>query len=80
MSKEIEKKTWPEYFELIKSSKKKYECRLADFDVRVGDTLVLKEWDPKTKEYNLPLINLPPFVNYLTRKYHRQPTGSLPVV
>ncbi len=25
--------------------------RLADFDIRTGDILVLKEWDPKTKKY-----------------------------
>ncbi len=47
----IEKKIWPEYFELIKSGKKKFELRLADFDVKEGDILLLKEWDPKTKEY-----------------------------
>ena len=51
MLREIEKKIWPEYFELIKQGKKKYESRLADFDVDVGDTLVLREWDPETKEY-----------------------------
>ncbi|MFC1700119.1 DUF3850 domain-containing protein [Patescibacteria group bacterium] len=51
MSKEIEKKTWPEYFELTRTGKKRYECRLADFDVEVGDILILKEWDPKTKKY-----------------------------
>ncbi len=51
MSREIAKKTWPEYFELVKAGKKKYEFRLADFDVNVGDILVLKEWNPKTKRY-----------------------------
>ena len=47
----IKKKIWPEYFELISSGKKKFELRLADFDVAEGDTLLLEEWDPKTKEY-----------------------------
>jgi len=47
----IKKKIWPEYFELISSGKKKFELRLADFDVEEGDTLLLEEWDPKTKEY-----------------------------
>lgn len=50
MSK-IEKKVWPEYFQKISDGKKKYELRLADFDVNEGDVLVLKEWDPNTKEY-----------------------------
>lgn len=47
----IKKKIWPEYFDDIVSGKKKYELRLNDFDVSEGDTLVLEEWNPKTKEY-----------------------------
>ena len=47
----IEKKVWAEYFQKIYDGIKKFELRLADFDVAEGDTLVLKEWDPKTKEY-----------------------------
>jgi ASC-1-like (ASCH) protein len=47
----IKKKIWPEYFELVSSGKKKFELRLADFDIKEGDTLLLEEWDPKTKEY-----------------------------
>ncbi|OGV89522.1 hypothetical protein A2Z41_01595 [Microgenomates group bacterium RBG_19FT_COMBO_39_10] len=47
----IRKKTWPHYFELIKSGKKKFDLRVADFKVKKGDTLVLEEWDPKTKQY-----------------------------
>lgn len=47
----IEKKTWPELFEDVYLGKKKFDMRLADFDIKVGDTLVLREWDPKTKEY-----------------------------
>jgi hypothetical protein len=47
----IEKKTWPEYFEKILTGEKTFEVRLADFDCKTGDTLVLREWDPKTKAY-----------------------------
>lgn len=47
----IEKKTWPEYFEKIISGEKNFELRLADWECNVGDELVLKEWDPATKEY-----------------------------
>lgn len=47
----IKKKIWTEYFELVKSGKKKFELRLNDFDIKEGDTLVLEEWDHKTKEY-----------------------------
>lgn len=47
----IKKKIWPEYFEGVVSGKKKYELRLNDFLITEGDTLILEEWDPKTKEY-----------------------------
>lgn len=47
----IKKKIWPEYFELVKTGKKRFELRLNDFNVSEGDTLILEEWDPKIKEY-----------------------------
>lgn len=46
----IEKNIWPEYFQSIVDGQKKYELRLADWECNPGDTLVLKEWDPETKE------------------------------
>ncbi|HVY01510.1 MAG TPA: DUF3850 domain-containing protein [Candidatus Nanoarchaeia archaeon] len=48
---EIEKKTTKEYFDLIKTGKKKFDVRLADWECREGDILILKEWDPKNKTY-----------------------------
>ena len=47
----IKKKTSLEYFKLIKSGKKRFELRLADFGIKKGDTLILQEWRPKTKKY-----------------------------
>lgn len=47
----IEKKVWPEYFQKILDGEKHYELRLADFECNPGDILVLREWNPKTKEY-----------------------------
>lgn len=47
----IHKKVWPEYFQEIISGKKKFELRLADFEVNEGDILVLKEWDNNRKKY-----------------------------
>lgn len=47
----IHKKIWPENFDLVAAGKKRFELRLADFDVKEGDALVLEEWDPKTKTY-----------------------------
>jgi hypothetical protein len=47
----VEKKIWPEFFEAVLSGKKTYELRLHDFEVNEGDTLLLREWDPKTQAY-----------------------------
>ena len=47
----IRKKVWKEYFEKIIAGKKKFELRLADFEINEGDTLVLEEWDKDRKEY-----------------------------
>ena len=52
----IQKKIWPKYFEAVKSGKKKFELRLADFNIKPDDILVLKEWDPKTKSYSGRII------------------------
>jgi ASC-1-like (ASCH) protein len=47
----IEKKIWPEYFDVVQSGKKKFELRLNDFEAHEGDVLLLREWNPKTKAY-----------------------------
>ncbi|HEY4482871.1 MAG TPA: DUF3850 domain-containing protein [Candidatus Paceibacterota bacterium] len=47
----IEKKCWPEYFQKVVDGTKKFELRLADWEIAEGDTLVLKEWDPENKSY-----------------------------
>ncbi|MCX6803994.1 MAG: DUF3850 domain-containing protein [Candidatus Diapherotrites archaeon] len=61
----IEKKCWPEYFEKILRGEKKFELRLADFKIEVGDTLFLREWNPKTKEYTGREIQK--VANYITK-------------
>ncbi|MCX6767852.1 MAG: DUF3850 domain-containing protein [Candidatus Micrarchaeota archaeon] len=47
----VEKKIWPEFFELVLSGKKKLEVRLADFSIKKGDSFVLAEFDPKKRKY-----------------------------
>lgn len=47
----IEKKCWPDFFQKILDGDKNFELRLDDFECNAGDILVLKEWDPKTKDY-----------------------------
>mgnify|MGYP001346193348 CR=1 FL=1 len=48
----IKKKTWPEQFEAMMSGSKKFDCRLADFECAVGDTIIFEEWDPATECYS----------------------------
>ena len=47
----IKKKIWKEYFDAVASGRKKFELRLADFEIHEGDTLVLEEWDKDAKQY-----------------------------
>jgi ribosomal protein S17 len=47
----IEKKVWPEFFQKIADGDKTFEVRLADFECKEGDVLVLREWNPETKAY-----------------------------
>ena len=53
----IEKKVWPKYFQKILDGDKTFELRLNDFEINQGDNLLLKEWDPETKEYTGREIN-----------------------
>ena len=46
-----ELKTWPEYFGPLASGDKAFELRVNDRDFQAGDTLILNEWDPKTRSF-----------------------------
>jgi len=46
-----ELKTWPEYFEAIASGAKTFEIRENDRDFKVGDILVLEEYNDNSKKY-----------------------------
>ncbi len=47
----IHKKCWPQEFDALLSGSKQFDLRLHDFEIQVGDTLVLEEWGPLTKTY-----------------------------
>lgn len=49
MSKTIVKKTYSEYFEMVKSGLKTFDLRVADFNVEPGDILELVEIDQQKK-------------------------------
>jgi len=44
-----ELKVWPEYFVTVQT--RPFEVRKNDRDFKLADHLVLKEWDPKKKEF-----------------------------
>jgi ribosomal protein S17 len=47
----IEKKVDKPFFDKMVSGEKNFELRIADWSCKVGDTLVISEWDPETKEF-----------------------------
>ena len=42
---------WPEYFEKVLAGEKNFDLRLADWECKAGDILLLREWNPETKKY-----------------------------
>ena len=44
-------KTWPEYFKAIEDGSKTFEVRKFDRQFKVGDILLLQEWDNLTGQY-----------------------------
>ena len=45
-------RSWKHLFWPLATGVKKHDLRINDRDYRVGDTLVLREWDPETGEYS----------------------------
>lgn len=44
-------KIWSEYLNLILKGEKQFEVRKNDRNFKVGDSLILQEWNPATGEY-----------------------------
>ncbi len=40
-------KTWPQFYQATLNAKKKFELRRNDRDFKVGDELLLQEWNPE---------------------------------
>lgn len=45
-------KTWPSFFAAVWDGSKQFELRKKDRDYKVGDLLVLREYDPDTHAYS----------------------------
>lgn len=43
-------KCWPQYFNPLETRQKTFEIRENDRDYKVGDTLVITEWDPDNQK------------------------------
>ena len=75
-----ELKTWPEYFQALLDGRKTFELRLDDRGFKVGDLLLLREYDRCADEYTgrettrlisyrLGPENCSPFTNGLQPEY-----------
>jgi hypothetical protein len=47
MHKIVEKKILPKYFDAVIHDKKKFEICKDEDDLRIGDAVILKEWNGK---------------------------------
>lgn len=65
-----ELKTWPEYFEAVSNGSKTFEIRKNDREFSVGDTITLKEFDPKEDKYTGHTLEV--IVTYMT-DFEQQP-------
>lgn len=52
-----ELKTWLDSYDSIASKIKQFDIRKNDRNFKVGDTFILKEWDPETKKYTGNILN-----------------------
>jgi hypothetical protein len=62
---EHELKTWPPFYEAVAIGAKTFELRRDDRAYVVGDTLVLREWEPVTDAYTGRWVRVR--VTYLVR-------------
>lgn len=47
-----ELKCWPKFFDASWAGHKPFEIRIDDRDYRIGDSVILREYDPESKKYS----------------------------
>ncbi len=65
LSFEHDLKVWPQFFIKLKSGEKTFELRRADRNYQIGDTLLLREWNPMTERYTGERVQRR--ITYITR-------------
>jgi len=67
-------KCWIDPFNAVASGKKRFEFRLNDRNYKVGDELILREWDPVNKCYTgRPVIRR--YITYILTEGFGLPDG-----
>lgn len=75
-----ELKSWVGLFEPIFDGSKTHDLRVMDRDYTVGDTCLLREWDPKNRVYTGRDVEVT--ITYITSSAHQpshQPCAFSPV-
>jgi hypothetical protein len=70
-----ELKAWPKFFNMVNLDLKTFELRKDDRGFELGDTLVLKEYEPENQSYTGNEIRV--FVQYILR-HEDMPDGLVP--
>jgi hypothetical protein len=73
-----ELKVWPQFFAALVDRTKTFEIRKNDRDFKVGDALLLKEWDPKKEDYTGGVVHA--FVSYISTPDSFQGVTEQPVL
>lgn len=58
-----ELKTWPSYFNAVMNGIKQFEVRKADRPFKIGDVLLLREYDPNEEKYTGAVVTRQ--INYI---------------
>ena len=73
-----ELKVWPQFFPGLVDRSKTFEIRKNDRDFKVGDEILLKEWDPKKEDYTGYVVHA--FISYISTAESFQGVTEHPIL